>query len=83
MKTLMSFLTVLPSFAVKDLLIVDLIPENKLLEDILIKVSTLNDFYSTNIFSIFYRICIRLKHFTHVNIIFTLSILISAHCSTP
>lgn len=34
-------------------LFVDLIPENKLLEDILIKVSTLNDFYSTNIFSVF------------------------------
>ena len=31
----------------------DLIPENKLIEDILIKASTLNDFYSTNIFSIF------------------------------
>lgn len=31
----------------------DLIPKNKLIEDILIKVSTLNDFYSTNIFSIF------------------------------
>lgn len=31
----------------------DLIPENKLIEDILIKCSTLNDFYSTNIFSIF------------------------------
>ena len=34
-------------------LFVDLIPENKLLEDILIKVSTLNDFYSNNIFSVF------------------------------
>lgn len=31
----------------------DLIPENKFIEDILIKCSTLNDFYSTNIFSIF------------------------------
>ena len=31
----------------------DLLPENKLIEDILIKASTLNDFYSTNIFSIF------------------------------
>lgn len=31
----------------------DLIPENKVMEDILIKCSTLNDFYSTNIFSIF------------------------------
>ena len=31
----------------------DLIPENKQIEDILIKCSTLNDFYSTNIFSIF------------------------------
>lgn len=31
----------------------DLIPENKLIEDVLIKSSTLNDFYSTNIFSIF------------------------------
>lgn len=31
----------------------DLMPENKLIEDILIKCSTLNDFYSTNIFSIF------------------------------
>lgn len=30
-----------------------LLPENKLIEDILIKTSTLNDFYSTNIFSIF------------------------------
>ena len=28
----------------------DLLPENKLIEDILIKCSTLNDFYSTNIF---------------------------------
>ena len=35
-------------------LFVDLIPENKLLEDILIKVSTLNDFYSTNIFLFFF-----------------------------
>lgn len=31
----------------------DLLPENKVIEDILIKCSTLNDFYSTNIFSIF------------------------------
>ena len=31
----------------------DVLPENKLIEDILIKCSTLNDFYSTNIFSIF------------------------------
>ena len=30
-----------------------MLPENKLIEDILIKCSTLNDFYSTNIFSIF------------------------------
>lgn len=30
-----------------------LLPENKVIEDILIKCSTLNDFYSTNIFSIF------------------------------
>ena len=36
-----------------DKLFFDLIPENKLIEDILIKCSTLNDFYSTNIFSIF------------------------------
>lgn len=28
-------------------------PENKEIEDVLIKVSTLNDFYSTNIYSIF------------------------------
>ena len=34
-------------------LFIDLIPENKEIEDILIKSSTLNDFYSTNIFSIF------------------------------
>ena len=32
-----------------DKLFFDLIPENKLIEDILIKCSTLNDFYSTNI----------------------------------
>ena len=31
----------------------DLIPENKFIEDILIKCSTLNDFYSTMIFNIF------------------------------
>lgn len=31
----------------------DLIPNNKCIEDILIKASTLNDFYSTNIFSIY------------------------------
>lgn len=36
-----------------DKLFFDLIPENKEIEDILIKSSTLNDFYSTNIFSIF------------------------------
>ena len=36
-----------------DKLFFDLIPENKQIEDILIKCSTLNDFYSTNIFSIF------------------------------
>ncbi len=36
-----------------DKLFFDLIPENKCIEDILIKCSTLNDFYSTNIFSIF------------------------------
>ena len=36
-----------------DKLFFNLIPENKLIEDILIKCSTLNDFYSTNIFSIF------------------------------
>lgn len=36
-----------------DKLFFDLIPKNKLIEDILIKCSTLNDFYSTNIFSIF------------------------------
>lgn len=34
-------------------LFLDVLPENKLIEDILIKCSTLNDFYSTNIFSIF------------------------------
>ena len=36
-----------------DKLFFNLIPENKCIEDILIKCSTLNDFYSTNIFSIF------------------------------
>ena len=36
-----------------DKLFFELIPENKLIEDILIKSSTLNDFYSTHIFSIF------------------------------
>lgn len=36
-----------------DKLFFDLIPENNCIEDILIKCSTLNDFYSTNIFSIF------------------------------
>ena len=36
-----------------DKLFFDLIPENKQIEDILIKCSTLNDFYSTNIFSIY------------------------------
>ena len=36
-----------------DKLFYDLIPNNKLIEDILIKCSTLNDFYSTNIYSIF------------------------------
>lgn len=36
-----------------DKLFFDLIPEIKFIEDILIKCSTLNDFYSTNIFSIF------------------------------
>ena len=34
-------------------LFLDLLPENKEIDDILIKCSTLNDFYSTNIFSIF------------------------------
>ncbi len=37
-----------------DKLFFELIPENKEIEDILIKSSTLNDFYSTNIFSIFH-----------------------------
>ena len=36
-----------------DKLFFNLIPNNKLIEDILIKCSTLNDFYSTNIYSIF------------------------------
>ena len=36
-----------------DKLFFNLIPENKQIEDVLIKCSTLNDFYSTNIFSIF------------------------------
>lgn len=36
-----------------DKLFFDLIPENRIIEDVLIKCSTLNDFYSTNIFSIF------------------------------
>lgn len=36
-----------------DKLFIDLIPENKVIEDVLIKASTLNDFYSTNIFSIY------------------------------
>lgn len=36
-----------------DKLFFELIPNNKKIEDILIKASTLNDFYSTNIFSIF------------------------------
>lgn len=36
-----------------DKLFIDLCPENKDLSDILIKVSTLNDFYSTNIFSVY------------------------------
>lgn len=31
----------------------ELVPNNKCMEDVLIKASTLNDFYSTNIFSIF------------------------------
>ena len=34
-------------------LFLDVLPKNKLIEDVLIKCSTLNDFYSTNIFSIF------------------------------
>ncbi len=36
-----------------DKLFIDLCPENNDLSDILIKVSTLNDFYSTNIFSVY------------------------------
>jgi len=36
-----------------DKLFFDIIPENNEIEDVLIKCSTLNDFYSTNIFSIF------------------------------
>ncbi len=36
-----------------DKLFCKLVPQNKEIEDILIKASTLNDFYSTNIFSIF------------------------------
>ena len=36
-----------------DKLFIDTFPKNILIEDILIKASTLNDFYSTNIFSIF------------------------------
>ncbi len=36
-----------------DKLFIGLCPENKDLSDILIKVSTLNDFYSTNIFSVY------------------------------
>ena len=36
-----------------DKLFFDVLPENKEIEDILIKCSTLNDFYSTNIFSIY------------------------------
>lgn len=36
-----------------DKLFIDTFPNNTIIEDILIKASTLNDFYSTNIFSIF------------------------------
>lgn len=36
-----------------DKLFFEVLPENKQIEDILIKCSTLNDFYSTNIFSIY------------------------------
>ena len=36
-----------------DRLFHQLCPENKTIEDILLKAATLNDFYSTNIFSIF------------------------------
>lgn len=36
-----------------DKLFIDTFPNNIIIEDILIKASTLNDFYSTNIFSIF------------------------------
>ena len=36
-----------------DKLFIELIPQNKDIRDILIKASTLNDFYSTNIYSIF------------------------------
>ncbi|WP_249961797.1 hypothetical protein [Histophilus somni] len=35
-------------------LFIQFIPQNILLNDILLKVSTLNDFYSTNIFSRYY-----------------------------
>lgn len=34
-------------------LFIELLPENNLLSDILLKVATLNDFYSTNIFSVY------------------------------
>ena len=34
-------------------LFLQLCPKNEMIEDILLKVSTLNDFYSTNIFSVF------------------------------
>ncbi|EDS71420.1 hypothetical protein NE604_06960 [Anaerofustis stercorihominis] len=42
----------------------ELIPQNKNIEDILLKCSTLNDFYSTNIFSI-YSVA---KHILYLNI---------------
>ena len=47
-----------------DKLFCDLIPENKVMEDILIKCSALNDFYSTNIFSI----CPVAKHIYELDI---------------
>ena len=47
-----------------DKLFFDVLPENKEIEDILIKCSTLNDFYSTNIFSI-YPVA---KHILQLNI---------------
>lgn len=47
-----------------DKLFFDICPENNNIEDILIKCSTLNDFYSTNIFSIFPVA----KHILEINI---------------